>query len=86
MDPNSYPWLVYLSSWGVWLGIAALKRFVILVFLEAILVVQAKSLSASARHTLRLLGLLALLRSPELGMLRALLPGRRGQSDGSSTL
>jgi putative peptidoglycan lipid II flippase len=32
------------------------------------------------------LGLLALLRSPELGMLRALLSGRRGQSDGDAGL
>ncbi len=64
MDPNSYAWLLYLSSWGVWLAIAALKSLLILLLLEAILAVLAKSLSASARHTLRLLGLLALLVLP----------------------
>ena len=64
MDPNSYPWILYLSSWGLWLAIVALKSLLILLFLEAILAVLAKSLSASARHTLRLLGLLALLLLP----------------------
>ena len=61
MDPIPYPWLLYLSSWGVWLAVAALKSLLILLFLEGILAVLAKSLSASARHTFRLLGLLALL-------------------------
>ena len=64
MDPNSYPWLLDLSSWEVWLAIAALKSLLILLLLEVFLTVAAKSLSASARHTLRLLGLLALLLLP----------------------
>ena len=61
MDPISYPWLVYLSAWGVWLALVALKSLLILLFLEGALAVFAKSFSASARHTFRLLGLLALL-------------------------
>ena len=94
MDPNAYPWLLYLSSWGVWLAIAALKSLLILLLLEAILAVLAKSLSASARHTLRLLGLLALLLLPlaslgfpkwHLSMLeRPLLLGEQVAGDGES--
>ncbi len=61
MDPISYPWLLNLSSWGVWLALAALKSLLILLFLEGILAVLGKSSSASARHTFRLLGLLALI-------------------------
>ena len=37
MDPISYPWLLNLSSWGVWLALAALKSLLILLFLEGIL-------------------------------------------------
>ena len=61
MDPISYPWLLNLSSWGVWLALAALKSLLILLFLEGILAGLGKSSSASARHTFRLLGLLALI-------------------------
>ena len=68
MDPIPYPWLLYLSPWGVWLAVAALKSLLILLFLEGILVVLAKSLSASARHTFRLLGLLALLLLPPVSL------------------
>jgi hypothetical protein len=68
MDPIPYPWLLYLSSWGVWLAVAALKSLLILLFLEGILAVLAKSLSASARHTFRLLGLLALLLLPPVSL------------------
>ncbi len=62
MDPIFYPWLQqYSSSWGVWLALIALKGLLILALLEGVVALQGRAFSASARHTFRMLGLLALL-------------------------